>query len=320
MTEITEAGLAIAAQPATRPGLQREIAGIIIRDVLQEDQDDLVEGYFDEIMQAAKRIALLPAYNVVARAFETNAAEHMLKAAAECTRLQEELTRLQAEVEGLRGALESIALRANGEPWPDHFAPEPPDWAQDEYGCAASCGYCGAWMTIVRPGKHQCDNCSDGQDVGAIACALLQAAREEASGAGNKIAAGLSEALAFAKGDASSATVRHVRVPSQGAGEPVAWPISVDGPHKITDQRAWLARQLMDSKNSDEEAFGIVAYHPAIRGARPANDRTKALEEALETARDALQAAYQRTGHADDLAAAHIADAAHLRTLETSNV
>lgn len=107
---------------------------------------------------------------------------------------------------------------------------------------------------------------------------------------------------------------------SEGQGEPVAWPISVDGPHKITDQRAWLARQLMDSKNSDEEAFGIVAYHPAIRGARPANDRTKALEEALETARDALQAAYQRTGHADDLAAAHIADAAHLRTLETSNV
>ena len=108
--------------------------------------------------------------------------------------------------------------------------------------------------------------------------------------------------------------------PNPQAGEPVAWPISVDGPHKITDQRAWLARQLMDSKNSDEEAFGIVAYHPAIRGARPANDRTKALEEALETARDALQAAYQRTGHADDLAAAHIADAAHLRTLETSNV
>lgn len=96
MTEITEAGLAIAAQPATLTGLQREIAGIIIRDVLQEDQDDLVEGYFDEIMQAAKRIALLPAYNVVARAFETNAAEHMLKAAAECTRLQE-------EVKGLAG-------------------------------------------------------------------------------------------------------------------------------------------------------------------------------------------------------------------------
>jgi hypothetical protein len=105
MTEITEAGLAIAAQPATRPGLQREIAGIIIRDVLQEDQDDLVEGYFDEIMQAAKRIALLPAYNVVARAFETNAAEHMLKAAAECTRLQEELTRLQEENGQLRLAI-----------------------------------------------------------------------------------------------------------------------------------------------------------------------------------------------------------------------
>ena len=50
------------------------------------------------------------------------------------------------------------------------------------------------------------------------------------------------------------------------------------------------------------------------------DDDIVALEEALETARDALQAAYQRTGHADDLAAAHIADAALLRTLETSNV
>lgn len=50
--------------------------------------------------------------------------------------------------------------------------------------------------------------------------ALLQAAREEASqGAGDKIAAGLSEAIQHAwGGDASAATVHHVRVtPSQGA-------------------------------------------------------------------------------------------------------
>ena len=174
----------------------------------------------------------------------------------------------------------------------------------------------------------------------------LQAAREEASqGAGepvdleallkdpnavhlNMLRGGIAKLTPaqighLYRGEEAEEVIREVRrqnPETQGAGEPVAWPISVDGPHKITDQRAWLARQLMDSKNSDEEAFGIVAYHPAIRGARPANDRTKALEEALETARDALQAAYQRTGHADDLAAAHIADAALLRTLETSNV
>jgi hypothetical protein len=43
------------------------------------------------------------------------------------------------------------------------------------------------------------------------------------------------------------------------------WPISVDGPHSIDDKRRWLARQLMDSKLSAEEAFDIVAYHPAIK-------------------------------------------------------
>ena len=57
------------------------------------------------------------------------------------------------------------------------------------------------------------------------------------------------------------------RIAPEASGEPVAWPISVDGPNKITDQRAWLARKLMDSKLTDGEAFGIVAYHPDIRSA-----------------------------------------------------
>jgi hypothetical protein len=42
------------------------------------------------------------------------------------------------------------------------------------------------------------------------------------------------------------------------------WAVSKDGTHKIGDQRRWLARKLMDSKLTDEEAFGIVCYHPDI--------------------------------------------------------
>jgi hypothetical protein len=52
--------------------------------------------------------------------------------------------------------------------------------------------------------------------------------------------------------------------------------ISEDGPHEITDARRWLARQLLDSKLSDEEAFGIVAHHPAIR---PTPDLLAALKK-----------------------------------------
>lgn len=40
--------------------------------------------------------------------------------------------------------------------------------------------------------------------------------------------------------------------------------ISKDGPHKIGRSRAWLARQLLDSRLDDGEAYGIVADHPAI--------------------------------------------------------
>jgi hypothetical protein len=42
------------------------------------------------------------------------------------------------------------------------------------------------------------------------------------------------------------------------------WPIATDGPHAPGEQRLWLARQLMDSKLTDKEAFGIVCYHPDV--------------------------------------------------------
>ena len=57
-------------QPDALPGdLREKIAGIIVRKVLQEDYDDLVEGYLDEILMAADEIILLPAYRAVAEAY-----------------------------------------------------------------------------------------------------------------------------------------------------------------------------------------------------------------------------------------------------------
>lgn len=69
--------------------LQREVAAIIVRDVLQEDFDDLVEGYLDEIMQASLRIIRLPGYAAVARAFETNLAGAVIASSASASRIEE---------------------------------------------------------------------------------------------------------------------------------------------------------------------------------------------------------------------------------------
>jgi len=61
-----------------------------------------------------------------------------------------------------------------------------------------------------------------------------------------------------------------------GSALPIAPPsagdITTDGPHKITDHRRWLARQLLDSQLSDEEAFGIVAHSPAVSPSAPDTD------------------------------------------------
>lgn len=61
------------------------------------------------------------------------------------------------------------------------------------------------------------------------------------------------------------------------------WPISTDGPHKPDDHRVWLARQLLDSKLTTEEAYGIVCYHPAVSDiwkARAALNPTGGADEA----------------------------------------
>lgn len=70
-------------------GLQRRVAAIIIRDVLQEEPDDLVEGYLDEIMLAAHRIIQLPAYRFVAEGYANNIAAELTRLRAENARLRE---------------------------------------------------------------------------------------------------------------------------------------------------------------------------------------------------------------------------------------
>jgi len=84
--------------------LQRQVAAIIVRDVLQEDFDDLVEGYLDEIMQASLRIIRLPGYTAVARAFETNLADAVIASSAAASRIEE-----------LERALGMIALTGNAD-------------------------------------------------------------------------------------------------------------------------------------------------------------------------------------------------------------
>ena len=70
------------------------IAGIIVRDVLQEEYDDLVEGYLDEILTASRRIMQLPAYAAVGKLFEK--------------RLDDAITSRDARIEKLEAALREI--------------------------------------------------------------------------------------------------------------------------------------------------------------------------------------------------------------------
>jgi hypothetical protein len=52
--------------------------------------------------------------------------------------------------------------------------------------------------------------------------------------------------------------------------EAVALPaISHDGPHKPGEHRIWLARQLLDSRLTEDEAYSTVAHSPAISDFHP---------------------------------------------------
>ena len=75
------------------------IAGIIVRDVLQEEYDDLVEGYLDEILTASRRIMQLPAYAAVGKLFEK--------------RLDDAITSRDARIEKLEAALGKARVGIN---------------------------------------------------------------------------------------------------------------------------------------------------------------------------------------------------------------
>lgn len=71
--------------------------------------------------------------------------------------------------------------------------------------------------------------------------------------------------MSFQSRELSEAAWNRRAAPASPLGEGVLPPISFDGPHEIDFHRQWLARQLLDSKLDDEEAYSIVRNDPAIR-------------------------------------------------------
>jgi len=71
------------------------------------------------------------------------------------------LTRLQVE-EGSITARNITQALAITKAFKEHYwSVETPEWAKDSFNedTAATCGDCGAWLEVVRPGKTQCTAC-----------------------------------------------------------------------------------------------------------------------------------------------------------------
>lgn len=134
----------------------------------------------------------------------------------------------------------------------------------------------------------------------ALLAALSNSPAREAGEAVRWTAVGAAREAA----DQSLATLKTVLAhpPAQqdreGAGD-----ITTDGPHEINDHRRWLARQLLDSKLSEDEAYGIVAYSPAITDAlqqpepAPVGEVVTEVLVTPETLQDLIGAAYEQGAH-----------------------
>lgn len=72
MTSTTPEALPLTPFGQTLHNLRQKIAHVIVTKVLQEEYDDLVEGYLDEILLAADDIIRLPAYSLVAQTYHDN--------------------------------------------------------------------------------------------------------------------------------------------------------------------------------------------------------------------------------------------------------
>jgi len=92
----------VSMSDQTEDAATQAIAGIIIRDVLQEEYDDLVEGYLEEILIASRRIMRLPAYAEVGKLFRE--------------RLDDAITYRDARIAALEGEVERLhqGLRVRG--------------------------------------------------------------------------------------------------------------------------------------------------------------------------------------------------------------
>lgn len=112
--------------------------------------------------------------------FITNARIDVPTLCDEVDRLRAELAAKDALIEEAKEFVEYVASSADDPPH-NGFAPSPPAWAQDSLNgnAAAQCGYCGCWLSVVRPGKSQCDWCCDGQDMSVVARAFLAKLKEQ---------------------------------------------------------------------------------------------------------------------------------------------
>lgn len=82
-------------------------------------------------------------------------------------------------------------------------------------------------------------------------------------------------------GDMADSMARDLAAPP-AVPDPADWPVAKDGPHKITDERCWLARKLVDSKLSDKEAFSCVRHHPDVSGSAIADPHAELVGAAVK--------------------------------------
>lgn len=88
----------VSMSDQTEDAATQAIAGIIIRDVLQEEYDDLVEGYLEEILIASRRIMRLPAYAEVGKLFRERLDDAITYRDARIAALEGEVERLRGQV------------------------------------------------------------------------------------------------------------------------------------------------------------------------------------------------------------------------------
>ena len=75
-------------------------------------------------------------------------------------------------------------------------------------------------------------------------------------------------------------------------------PISLDGPNLPNEWRVWMARQLLDSRLTDKEAYGCVVWQPEIsdiwKAAHPPQGEAEMRSRAIQILRRAWNAGHDK--------------------------